>query len=94
MAKHRSSSGNASGSLDPVADSLGAAYWSVDDCHWPARSELSEELADLVAPPIIVGTAPVPAAVPRPATRPAPPAARSPRPAVAPGRHRRHAATG
>lgn len=47
---------------EAVARNLGGAYWSVDDCRWPAlHPGLPEHLADLVAPPIVVGVAPVPA---------------------------------
>jgi hypothetical protein len=47
---------------EAVSRNLGGAYWSVDDCRWPAlHPGLPEHLADLVAPPIVVGAAPVPA---------------------------------
>ena len=41
---------------EAVEDSMGGAYWFVDDCRWP---DLDEALADLLAPPIVVCTAPV-----------------------------------
>ena len=41
---------------EAVADSQGGAYWFVDDCRWP---DLDEDLAALLAPPIVVGTSPV-----------------------------------
>jgi hypothetical protein len=43
-------------SPEAVADSMGGAYWSVDDCVWP---DLDEDLVDLLAPPIVVCTSPV-----------------------------------
>jgi hypothetical protein len=45
---------------DAVADSLGGAYWSVRECRWEnVGAALPDDLADLVAPPIEVGAAPV-----------------------------------
>jgi hypothetical protein len=41
---------------EAVEDSMGGAYWFVDDCRWP---DLDEALADLLAPPIVVCTAPL-----------------------------------
>ncbi|MEV4630061.1 hypothetical protein AB0J90_27740 [Micromonospora sp. NPDC049523] len=64
-----------------VARNLGGAYWSVDR-RWPA---LPEHLADLVAPPIVVGAAPVPASAL---------VAMSPSVRRRAGRHRRSAPTG
>ncbi|WP_329103525.1 hypothetical protein OG792_27030 [Micromonospora sp. NBC_01699] len=69
-----------------VARNLGGAYWSVDDCRWPAlHPGLPEHLADLVAPPIVVGAAPVPASAL---------AATSPVARRRAGRHRRTAPIG
>ncbi|MFI6762390.1 hypothetical protein ACIBF5_24970 [Micromonospora sp. NPDC050417] len=66
-----------------VARNLGGAYWSVDGCRWPAlHPGLPEHLADLVAPPIVVGAAPVPTS----ALLASAPVARR-----RGGRHRRHA---
>ncbi|MGW4465768.1 hypothetical protein [Micromonospora sp. NBC_01796] len=64
-----------------VARNLGGAYWSVD-LRSPA---LPEHLADLVAPPIVVGAAPVPASAL---------VAMSPVARRRGGRHRRTAPTG
>ena len=50
-------------SPEAVADSLGGAYWFVDDCRWP---DLDDDLAALLAPPIVVGTSPVDGTAPRP----------------------------
>jgi hypothetical protein len=45
---------------DAVARSLGGAYWSVDGHRWQRlRPNLPAELADLLAPPIVVGAVPV-----------------------------------
>ncbi|HEU4423691.1 MAG TPA: hypothetical protein VFR67_14265 [Pilimelia sp.] len=45
---------------EAVADSAGASYWSVYDCRWVGVGPaVPDELADLLAPPIIVGAAPV-----------------------------------
>lgn len=41
---------------EAVADSMGGAYWFVDGCRWP---DLDEDLARLLAPPIVVCTSPV-----------------------------------
>ncbi|MFI2714173.1 hypothetical protein ACH495_29035 [Micromonospora sp. NPDC018662] len=38
----------------PVAEDSGATYWSVVEGDWPAGAA---ELADLLAPPIVVGVA-------------------------------------
>ncbi|MFI5488284.1 hypothetical protein [Micromonospora echinaurantiaca] len=92
MAKHRASVDD-SPSGEEVADSPDAAYWSVDDSRWPAlRPDLPPDVVDLLAPPIVVGVARVPATsrlTPPAADRPAPvvatrsaPAMPAPRPAV------------
>ncbi|MGC5020633.1 hypothetical protein [Micromonospora sp. DT47] len=53
-----------------------AAYWSVDDCRWPAvRPSLPDHMVDLLAPPIVVGVARVPVT-----SRATPPGARPGRP--------------
>jgi len=45
---------------EAVADSAGASYWSVYDCRWVGVGPaIPEELAELLAPPIVVGAAPV-----------------------------------
>ena len=42
-----------------VTESLGAAYWSVDECRWEMLAPaLPDDLADLLAPPITVAAAP------------------------------------
>jgi hypothetical protein len=44
---------------EAVADCAGKSYWSVYDCRWVGLgSTVSDELADLLAPPIVVGAAP------------------------------------
>ncbi|MDO3702060.1 hypothetical protein Q3W71_10265 [Micromonospora sp. C28SCA-DRY-2] len=79
MAKHRASVDD-SPSGEEVAGSPDAAYWSVDDSRWPAlRPDLPPDVVDLLAPPIVVGVARVPATsrlTPPAADRPAPVAAR------------------
>lgn len=78
MAKHRASVDD-SPSGEEVADSPDAAYWSVDDSRWPAlRPDLPPDVVDLLAPPIVVGVARVPAT-----SRLTPPAADRPAPLVA-----------
>jgi len=58
-------SGDAEMSPDVVAESLGGAYWWVDDCGWASvQPSLPDDLIALLAPPILVGAAPVPPAVP------------------------------
>ncbi|TYB96522.1 hypothetical protein FXF53_21735 [Micromonospora sp. WP24] len=56
MAKHRHAPGD-----DPLKSEESAenpAYWSVDDSRWPAvRPDLPKDVADLLAPPIVVGVA-------------------------------------
>ncbi|MGC4892975.1 hypothetical protein [Micromonospora sp. DT31] len=74
MAKHRHTSDDPAQS--PTEDS-GATYWSVAESHWPAGSA---EVADLLAPPIVVGVARVVAT-----SRISPPAG-PPRPGHAPNR--------
>lgn len=45
---------------EAVARSLGGAYWWVDGHRWDlVRPNLPDELVDLLAPPIVVGAAPV-----------------------------------
>lgn len=62
MAKHRAS-GDDPLREEEVTDGPGAAYWSVDDLCWTAlRPDLPADLVDLLAPPIVVGVARVPAA--------------------------------
>ncbi|MEV5767947.1 hypothetical protein AB0L34_25700 [Micromonospora sp. NPDC052213] len=60
MAKHRASG------EDPLTGEEVTegpeAYWSVDDSRWPAvRPDLPAHMVDLLAPPIVVGVARVPA---------------------------------
>jgi hypothetical protein len=62
-----------------VAESLGGAYWSVNECRWETVAPaLPDDLVDLLAPPIEVGAAPcghdveVAAAEPMPAEGDAP----------------------
>jgi hypothetical protein len=89
MAKHRRRPGDPSMRRESVpresvAENLGGAYWSVDDSRWTTvQPELPDDLADLLAPPIIVGAARVPAAPALPAGPPAPPAVTPPRSPVA-----------
>ncbi|MFD1325261.1 hypothetical protein [Micromonospora sonneratiae] len=90
MARHRRTSGYRPQPRDAVAESLGGGYWSVDATRWATVApQLPEELADLLAPPIVVrvAPAPIPAGV-----RPNPPGAVS-RSRRTGGRHRRPAAT-
>ncbi|MGN9777979.1 hypothetical protein ACTMS0_19780 [Micromonospora sp. H33] len=94
MAKHRTS-GDEPSTRDEASDD--PAYWSVDDSRWPAvRPDLPTHMVDLLAPPIVVGVARVPATsklTPPDATAPdQAPVAVAPRRPVAPvpaGRHRR-----
>ncbi|GAB2960059.1 hypothetical protein GCM10027280_56070 [Micromonospora polyrhachis] len=80
MARHRHSSGPQARDTVPE-ENLGGGYWSVDPARWATfRPGFPEELADLLAPPIVVGVVPVPAVV-------AGVTSRSPRPGR--GRHRR-----
>jgi hypothetical protein len=45
---------------EAVADSTGDRYWSVDECPWTAVCpNLSDDLADLLAPPVLVGATPL-----------------------------------
>jgi hypothetical protein len=45
---------------EAVEDSAGASYWSVDECRWAgAGASVATEIADLLAPPVVVGTIPV-----------------------------------
>ncbi|MEU4677038.1 hypothetical protein [Micromonospora sp. NPDC023737] len=56
MAKHRHVSGDDPLNLEEAAEP--PAYWSVDDSRWPAvRPDLPTDVADLLAPPIVVGVA-------------------------------------
>ncbi|PYC64722.1 hypothetical protein C7C45_30075 [Micromonospora arborensis] len=60
MAKHRAS-GDDQLTRQGVIETPGAAYWSVDDSRWPTvRPDLPAHVADLLAPPIVVGVARVP----------------------------------
>ncbi|SNT41809.1 hypothetical protein SAMN05421812_105455 [Asanoa hainanensis] len=44
---------------DEVAESIGGAYWSVDEGHWETIAPaLPDHVVDLLAPPILVGAAP------------------------------------
>jgi len=44
---------------DQIAESIGAAYWSVDEGRWETLAPaLPDHCADLLAPPILVGAAP------------------------------------
>ncbi|MEU4640923.1 hypothetical protein [Micromonospora sp. NPDC023814] len=61
MAKHRAS-GDDPLTGEEVTEGPEAAYWSVDDSRWPAvRPDLPAHMVDLLAPPIVVGVARVPA---------------------------------
>lgn len=61
MAKHRAS-GDDPLTGEEATESPDAAYWSVDDSRWPAvRPDLPAHMVDLLAPPIVVGVARVPA---------------------------------
>ncbi|PGH42354.1 hypothetical protein GA0070622_1830 [Micromonospora sediminicola] len=51
MAKHRRMSDDAP---QPATEDSGATYWSVAEGDWPAGPA---DLADLLAPPIVVGVA-------------------------------------
>ena len=63
MARHRNTSGPVSRD-DTGEENLGGGYWSVDRGQWSTvRPGFPEELADLLAPPIVVGVVPVPAVV-------------------------------
>ncbi|MEU8298024.1 hypothetical protein AB0C04_12145 [Micromonospora sp. NPDC048909] len=56
MAKHRRTPGQDLLNREEAADT--PAYWSVDDSRWPAlRPDLPADVADLLAPPIVVGVA-------------------------------------
>lgn len=44
---------------DEVAESIGGAYWSVDEGRWETIAPaLPDHVVDLLAPPILVGAAP------------------------------------
>ncbi|MGC4766969.1 hypothetical protein ACLQ20_29380 [Micromonospora sp. DT46] len=61
MAKHRVP-GDDPSTREGVTERPDAAYWSVDDSRWPAvRPDLPAHMVDLLAPPIVVGVARVPA---------------------------------
>ncbi|MBQ1071580.1 hypothetical protein KBX06_00135 [Micromonospora sp. C31] len=61
MAKHRVP-GDVPSTREGVTERPDAAYWSVDDFRWPTvRPDLPAHLVDLLAPPIVVGVARVPA---------------------------------
>lgn len=56
MAKHRHTSDDAP--QETATEDPGATYWSVDEADWPAvRPSLPADMADLLAPPIVVGVA-------------------------------------
>ena len=58
MGKHRRLSDDPP--QETGAEDAGATYWSVDAAHWPSvRPALPAEMADLLAPPIVVGVAQV-----------------------------------
>ncbi|SCL67389.1 hypothetical protein GA0070606_4541 [Micromonospora citrea] len=60
MAKHRASADDQS-TGEEVTERPQPAYWSVDDSRWPVvRPDLPAHMADLLAPPIVVGVARVP----------------------------------
>ncbi|MFG2013141.1 hypothetical protein ACGFNF_29180 [Micromonospora sp. NPDC048868] len=83
MAKHRVP-GDDPSTREGVTERPDAAYWSVDDSRWPAvRPDLPAHMVDLLAPPIVVGVARVPAT-----SRLTPPTEHRPVPA-APGGTRR-----
>ena len=43
---------------DDVAASTGGAYWSVEEARWVrVAPSLPPELADLLAPPVVIGAA-------------------------------------
>ncbi|MEH1101743.1 hypothetical protein [Micromonospora sp. CPCC 205561] len=61
MAKHRAS-GEDPSTREGVTEGPETAYWSVDDSRWPTlRPDLPAHMVDLLAPPIVVGVARVPA---------------------------------
>jgi hypothetical protein len=44
---------------ESVAENIGGAYWTVDECGWESvEPTLPDDLVDLLAPPIVVGAAP------------------------------------
>lgn len=44
---------------EAVTQSLGAAYWSVDECRWESVGPaLPDDLVELLAPPVVVGAVP------------------------------------
>jgi hypothetical protein len=95
MAKHRQISGDHPQPPETVAENLGGAYWSVQECGWATvRPGLPEEWGELLAPPVVVGTAPVPAARPGGVAVPPLVAVRTPAEVDPPGRHRRTLPTG
>ncbi|MFC0006788.1 hypothetical protein [Micromonospora siamensis] len=59
MAKHRMPDDDP---REAATVGTGTTYWSVAEADWPAvRPSLPAELVDLLAPPIVVGVARVPA---------------------------------
>ncbi|MEU4383304.1 hypothetical protein [Micromonospora echinofusca] len=61
MAKHRVP-GDDPSTREGVTERPDTAYWSVDDSRWPTlRPDLPAHMVDLLAPPIVVGVARVPA---------------------------------
>ncbi|MEU4776562.1 hypothetical protein [Micromonospora sp. NPDC023633] len=82
MAKHRVP-GDDPSTREGVTERPDAAYWSVDDSRWPAvRPDLPAHMVDLLAPPIVVGVARVPATSRlTPPAEPHPVAPAEPRPA-------------
>ena len=60
MPKHRRVPAEPSSPGERIAANLGRAYWSVEDDQWGTfRPGLPAEVAELVAPPIVVGAVPV-----------------------------------
>ena len=55
-----------------VAESIGGAYWSVDEGRWETLAPaLPDHVVDLLAPPILVGAAPCGTDAVAPLPRPA-----------------------
>ena len=60
MPKHRRVPVEPPSPKERIAANLGRAYWSVEDDQWgTVRPGLPAEVAELVAPPIVVGAVPV-----------------------------------
>jgi hypothetical protein len=59
MSEHRTDPWDLPVPREAVSESLGGAYWSVDECRWDTVAPaLPDDLVDLLAPPIVVGAAP------------------------------------